>query len=247
MLSIQRLLPAFISLLACTATLNTSAQESPQVVLKGTVTSAQNHSFIDLPFDVPQGVHRLTVDIHYTDREKETVLNTEIADPFRFRGTSGSNKNHFTIGESDATPSFLPGTIPAGKWKLTFTVSNIRQNMVSSYEADIFFGREPHIDVMIERLARHRLLMVTGKRLAAQIPGKGTAGDIFMQVQFPLHSGRILGLGGRILISAVGVAVAVLSITGLLIWVKKLNGRRRSARNANLARNANGVGDAAAR
>jgi Uncharacterized iron-regulated membrane protein len=36
----------------------------------------------------------------------------------------------------------------------------------------------------------------TGKLLGAQIPGKGTAGDIFMQVQFPLHSGRILGLGG---------------------------------------------------
>jgi uncharacterized iron-regulated membrane protein len=82
---------------------------------------------------------------------------------------------------------------------------------------------------------------VTGKRLAAQIPGKGTAGDIFMQVQFPLHSGRILGLGGRILISAVGVAVAALSITGLLIWLKKLNGRRRSTQNANLARDTGGA------
>jgi uncharacterized iron-regulated membrane protein len=69
----------------------------------------------------------------------------------------------------------------------------------------------------------------TGKLLGEQIPGKGTAGDIFMQVQFPLHSGRILGLGGRILISAVGIAVAVLSATGLLIWLKKLNARRRSA------------------
>jgi len=88
---------------------------------------------------------------------------------------------------------------------------------------------------------------VTGKPLAAQIPGKGTAGDIFMQVQFPLHSGRILGLGGRILISATGIAVAVLSITGLLIWLKKLNARRRSAHNANLARNpdeANGTNGA---
>jgi uncharacterized iron-regulated membrane protein len=82
---------------------------------------------------------------------------------------------------------------------------------------------------------------VTGKRLAAQIPGKGTAGDIFMQVQFPLHSGRILGLGGRILISAVGVAVAALSVTGLLIWLKKLNGRRRSTQNANLARDTGGA------
>lgn len=84
----------------------------------------------------------------------------------------------------------------------------------------------------------------TGKRLAAQIPGRGTAGDIFMQMQFPLHSGRILGLGGRILISAVGVAVAVLSVTGLLIWLKKLNARRRSTQNANPARS---TGSAAAR
>ncbi|MCC8392033.1 PepSY domain-containing protein [Paraburkholderia sp. MMS20-SJTR3] len=87
---------------------------------------------------------------------------------------------------------------------------------------------------------------VTGKPLAAQIPGRGTAGDIFMQLQFPLHSGRILGLGGRILISAVGIAVATLSVTGLLIWLKKFNGRRRSAQNANLARNGNQAGGAAA-
>lgn len=78
----------------------------------------------------------------------------------------------------------------------------------------------------------------TGKLLGKQIPGKGTAADIFVQVQFPLHSGRILGLGGRILISAVGIAVAVLSATGLLIWLKKLNARRRSARNANMAQDA---------
>jgi uncharacterized iron-regulated membrane protein len=39
----------------------------------------------------------------------------------------------------------------------------------------------------------------------------------------------------------VGLAVAVLSVTGLLIWLKKLNARRRSAQNANLARNAGGA------
>ncbi|HWT36739.1 MAG TPA: PepSY-associated TM helix domain-containing protein [Paraburkholderia sp.] len=68
-----------------------------------------------------------------------------------------------------------------------------------------------------------------GQPLGAQIPGKGTAGDLFMQAQFPLHSGRILGLGGRILISCVGVMVAVLSTTGLLIWLKKLNARRQAS------------------
>jgi len=29
-------------------------------------------------------------------------------------------------------------------------------------EADIFFGREAHVDAMVDRLARHRLLTVTG-------------------------------------------------------------------------------------
>uniref|UniRef100_E1T6K4 PepSY-associated TM helix domain protein n=1 Tax=Burkholderia sp. (strain CCGE1003) TaxID=640512 RepID=E1T6K4_BURSG len=78
----------------------------------------------------------------------------------------------------------------------------------------------------------------TGKLLGKQIPGRGTAGDIFMQVQYPLHSGRILGFGGRILISAVGIAVAVLSATGLLIWLKKLNARRRAAHKADEAQKA---------
>lgn len=87
----------------------------------------------------------------------------------------------------------------------------------------------------------------TGKPLGVQIPGKGSAGDIFMQVQFPLHSGRILGLGGRIVISAMGIAVAVLSATGLLIWLKKLNARRRSAQNTRLAEGAREAGRTAMR
>jgi uncharacterized iron-regulated membrane protein len=68
----------------------------------------------------------------------------------------------------------------------------------------------------------------TGQALGAQIPGQGTAGDLFVQAQFPLHSGRILGIGGRILVSFVGVTVAVLSATGLLIWLKKMNARRHA-------------------
>ncbi len=70
----------------------------------------------------------------------------------------------------------------------------------------------------------------TGQPAGATIPGEGSAGDLFMQAQFPLHSGRIAGLSGRILISAVGVAVAVLSATGLMIWLKKLAARRRQTR-----------------
>lgn len=65
----------------------------------------------------------------------------------------------------------------------------------------------------------------TGALVGTQLPGTGSAGDIFMQAQFPLHSGRILGLPGRILVSLLGLAVAVLSATGILIWARKRRSR----------------------
>ncbi|MDN5752566.1 MAG: PepSY domain-containing protein [Nitrosospira sp.] len=66
-----------------------------------------------------------------------------------------------------------------------------------------------------------------GSPVGATIPGTGSAGDIFMQAQFPLHSGRILGLPGRIFISAMGLVVAMLSVTGVIIWQKKRWVRKR--------------------
>ncbi|MCB5185920.1 PepSY domain-containing protein [Methylobacillus gramineus] len=57
------------------------------------------------------------------------------------------------------------------------------------------------------------------------IPGSGSAGDIFMQAQFPLHSGRILGIPGRVMISIMGAVVAMLSITGIIIWLRKRKAR----------------------
>ena len=61
----------------------------------------------------------------------------------------------------------------------------------------------------------------TGAPAGAELPGRGSAGDIFMQLQFPLHSGRILGVAGRVLITALGLVVAMLSVTGVVIWAKK--------------------------
>ncbi|WP_347331736.1 PepSY-associated TM helix domain-containing protein [Marinimicrobium locisalis] len=73
----------------------------------------------------------------------------------------------------------------------------------------------------------------TGELLGDWIPWRGTAADLFVQAQFPLHSGRILGLPGRILISVMGLVIAMLSITGVVIWYKKLKARKaRRARQA---------------
>ncbi|XLZ71494.1 PepSY-associated TM helix domain-containing protein [Massilia sp. SR12] len=67
-----------------------------------------------------------------------------------------------------------------------------------------------------------------GSTLGERLPWKGTAADIFVQAQFPLHSGRILGIPGRILISVMGIVVAMLSVTGVIIWWRKRASRVRS-------------------
>ncbi|WP_306591266.1 PepSY domain-containing protein [Geothrix sp. 21YS21S-4] len=72
----------------------------------------------------------------------------------------------------------------------------------------------------------------TGAPLGADVPGTGTAGDIFLQAMFPLHSGRILGTPGRVLISLMGLVIATFSATGVLLWLR----RRRATRTVQAAR-----------
>jgi hypothetical protein len=118
------------------------AQEktAPDVVLTGEVTGAQNKTYFEVPFTVPTGTHRISVDFRYTGKEERVTLDLGIADPERFRGESGGNKSHFTISETDATPSYLPGAIPTGKWNLLVAVPNIRPQSVSHYRAEIRFN-----------------------------------------------------------------------------------------------------------
>lgn len=63
-------------------------------------------------------------------------------------------------------------------------------------------------------------------RLVGSIePGVGTVGDLVIELQFPLHSGLILGFTGRVLISLLGVVLSLLIVTGILIWARKARAR----------------------
>ena len=77
---------------------------------------------------------------------------------------------------------------------------------------------------------------IDGRLLGDREPWKGTAADIFVQAQFPLHSGRILGLPGRMLISLMGLVVAGLSVTGVVVWWRKRRARLEQQRRAPQAR-----------
>ena len=85
----------------------------------------------------------------------------------------------------------------------------------------------------------------SGALVGERVPGTGSAGDVFLQAMFPLHSGRIAGTPGRVLTSLMGVAVAVFSATGVLIWLRKRRARAAARQGASPAVNERGMGAAA--
>jgi hypothetical protein len=117
-----------------------SRAQNPDTVLTGDIPGTRHQTYFEIPFDVPAGTHRISVDFHYTGKEERATLDLGVADPERFRGQSGGNKSHFTISESDATPSYLPGPIPAGQWRLLISVPNMRPQTVAHYKAEIRFN-----------------------------------------------------------------------------------------------------------
>lgn len=52
-------------------------------------------------------------------------------------------------------------------------------------------------------------------------PAHGSAGDVFLQWQWPLHSGKAFGWPGRILVFITGLVCPLLFITGLVRWLQK--------------------------
>ncbi len=139
--AIKRWVESVCLLLLIFAALGWAQQKTaPDMILTGDVTGAQNKSYFEVPFTVPVGTHRISVDFQYTGKEERATLDLGVFDPERFRGESGGNKSHFTISETDATPSYLPGAIPAGQWRLLIAVPNIRPQSVAHYRAEIRFN-----------------------------------------------------------------------------------------------------------
>lgn len=68
----------------------------------------------------------------------------------------------------------------------------------------------------------------SGEVLARDLPDRGTVADFVWRAQFPLHSGRLGGVWGRALVSVLGLMVAGLSVTGVLLWLRRRAAHRRA-------------------
>jgi hypothetical protein len=118
-----------------------AAAAAPDLTLTGEMTGEDNATYREAPFQVPAGVTAITVEFEYGGRAEQTVIDLGLRDPQRFRGWSGGNKSRFTVSETWATPSYLPGPLPPGEWKLILGVPHIRKTVRAPYTARITFER----------------------------------------------------------------------------------------------------------
>lgn len=135
----------FAAILTCLVGLEARAQALdpvPNLILTGSFSGADHQSYREVPFRVPSGVKRLTIDFSYSGRQDRTTLDIGLRDPHRFRGWSGGNKSRFVIEAGLATPSYLPGPLPSGVWTLIIGVPNLRKGATSDYQAKVWFETE---------------------------------------------------------------------------------------------------------
>lgn len=136
------MLPAILLLLALLGAAPVQARvpaRGPDLVLTGSITRADHQSYKRIPFRLPAGVDQLVIDFDYDRREQKTVIDLGIEDVNGFRGASGGNKPTFVIAATEATPSYLPGPLQPGVWRLALAVSNIRPGVSANWKARVWF------------------------------------------------------------------------------------------------------------
>jgi len=132
----------FLRLLLCLCAVTAhSAEREPDSILTGILTGADHETYREVPFEVPAGVERLTLEFQYTGKADKSVIDIGLRDPQRFRGWSGGNKSRVVIEEADATPSYLPGPIVPGTWSVLLGVPNIHKSSQAHYTARVWFDR----------------------------------------------------------------------------------------------------------
>ncbi len=122
-----------------TALCHAAEVAQPALILKASFSGRDNHTYREIPFQVPAGTSRITIDVSYTGREEHTAIDMGLFDPERFRGWGGGKQGPVTLSETDATPSYLPGPLPAGTWRLLLGVPNIRAQARSELVAKVYF------------------------------------------------------------------------------------------------------------
>ncbi len=127
-----------------------------QITFEGMLRPDQEKGFVHLPFDVPPAATRLDVSYAYSNQINSDPLlsggNTVDLGVFDergigaltggFRGWSGSERMAIFIGESAATPGYLPGPLRPGRWHVHLGLYKIAAEGCA-YQATVTIATEP--------------------------------------------------------------------------------------------------------
>jgi hypothetical protein len=162
--TMRSVLVALLALLqACSSIESIPQGRQRSITLTGELTRADHQTYREIPFAVPSGVTSITVELAY-NKDNRTVVDMGLRDPRGQRGWSGGNKSSFTITEFEATPSYMPGRIQPGLWRLVLGVPNIREGQTSHYQAKITFGTMRPARIAAKLTASHPVSSLPGWR-----------------------------------------------------------------------------------
>jgi hypothetical protein len=97
-------------------------------ILKRTIAKSEQLSYIEVPFSVSDKVRQINVAYEVESKNGgETVVDLGVRDPYRVRGWSGGARSNLYLGQSEATPGYLPGELPPGNWAVLLGAYRIPQ------------------------------------------------------------------------------------------------------------------------
>jgi uncharacterized iron-regulated membrane protein len=124
-------------------------------------------------------------------------------DSLSFEAALATARKGLPQSATDLQPKFIIHDREQGTYHVGFGHPNAR---------DEWF-RVRHEDIYLDA--------ASGAAVGRSGTESGGAGNRFNAVLFPLHSGHLLALPGRIIICVTGIFICVISVTGVLIWMRK--------------------------
>ncbi len=118
-----------------------------RISLQGDVPSGSETHFF-LPFDVPEGVAE--IEVRHSDLSSENILDWGLDDPASFRGWGGGKSEPSIVGLEAASPSYVPGPIPAGTWEVVVGKAKIVE-APGRYDVEVILRSSPTLPPQEER------------------------------------------------------------------------------------------------
>lgn len=109
---------------------------------EGELTAGDCKQHFPLRFDVPEGWGVLEMDFAFEPARVRGIANRltlTLFDPDGFRGAGhrGGADHHVYVGETEATPGYLPGPLPSGSWVVEIDTHMIMPGPVVRYRLEV--------------------------------------------------------------------------------------------------------------